>query len=84
MQLANRTKNFCFVSISLGVCNINCSEKEKKNKTKNKFYLQFSDISWNCFGQDLQALVATSNHCIQAGTFRRTAREWGTTIVIIS
>lgn len=51
---------------------------------KGKLYLQFSDVSGNTFGQDLQALVATSDNCIQARAFRGTAREWRTATVVIS
>lgn len=46
MQLANRTKNFCFVSISLAVCNINCSEKEKnKRKIKQKTSFTYNSVT---------------------------------------
>lgn len=61
-----------------------CVKHTLFRKGKDKLYLQFCDVSWNTFGQDLQGFVATSDDCVQAGTLRRTAREWGTTIVIIS
>lgn len=57
---------------------------KQREKQDNKLYLQLGDISWNTFRQELQALVATSDYCIQASTFRRTARERRATIVIVS
>lgn len=47
-------------------------------------YLQLSNISWDSFGQDLQALVATPDHGVQAGALRGTAGQWGAAVVIIA
>ena len=79
MYFANKTQKIFVWSPFPLVCEIVLIQEGK-----DKLYLQFSDISWNSFGQDLQGFVATSNHCVQAGTLRRTAREWGAAIVIIS
>jgi len=46
--------------------------------------IQFSDVPGNTFGQDLQGLVAASDHCIQACAFRGAAREWRTATLIIA
>ena len=89
MILMNGPRNECTLQIRLkrflfGLHFPWCVKQYSFRKGKDKLYLQFSDISWNSFGQDLQGFVATSNHCVQAGTLGRTAREWGTAIVIIS
>lgn len=79
MSFANKTlKPFVWCPFPLE-CDILIIQKEERHA-----YLQFSDISRNSFGQDLQALVATSDHCVQAGALRGAAGEWGAAVVIIS